>query len=204
MALNIFKRYHFNKDGSINYDRSSKSLGMSKSDLIFMHKGRPDVVDTPQLISGVFVGYHPTSTSPMFFAPWIMQTCYHSNKDMSHLRDIIYHRHAPDWSTYDYFIMDSSGKVLYKNFDITTKQDENGVIHLSSPDGSLCHAVYPAQHKQYPYKRFFCYGRDIADLNRHINMAADKKIIKKPKHYHHGFTKTPLHPVGYQNSIEKQ
>ena len=45
MALNIFRRYYFKKDGSIDYERSSKSLGMTKSDLYFLHKGHPDFID---------------------------------------------------------------------------------------------------------------------------------------------------------------
>lgn len=204
MALNIFKRYYFNKDGSIDYKRSSKALGMTESDLYFMHKGHPDYIDTARLIGGVFVGYHPTSKSPMFFAPWMMETCHHSNKDMKHIVDVITGRHVPDWSTYDYFIMDSTGRILFKNCDVSSAIDENGVIHLSSTDRSLDYAVYPAPRKKYPYKCFFCYGKGFDELNRHINMTIDANIIKKPKNFKKGFTKTPLHPVGRQSYLEKQ
>ena len=203
MALNIFRRYYFKKDGSIDYERSSKSLGMTKSDLYFLHKGHPDFIDVPTLMSGVFVGYHPTSTSPMFFAPWMMQTCYHSNNDMKHIRDVITRRHVPDWSTYDYFIMNCNGEILYKNFDIKSTIDENGVIHISSPDGSLNDVVYPASRKKYPYKHFYCYGRNFDSLNRHIRSTAEAKIIKTPKHFKKGFSNTTEHPLGQQNSFER-
>ena len=195
MALDIFKRYHFNKDGSINYERSSKSLGMTQSDLYYLHKGNFEYIDSATLMSGVLVGYHPTSKNPMFFAPWMMETCYHSKDNLRYIRNVITGNGTPSWETYDYFIMDASGKILFKNFDLTTKIDENGVIHLSTDDCSLNAMVYPAPRTKYPYKHYFCYGRDLNDLNKHIRMVADKKITKLPKHFKKGFTKTPLHSI---------
>ena len=203
MKLHTLGRYHLNKDGSINYERTSKSLGMTQSDLYFLHKGRFDYIDAPTLMAGVFVGYHPTSTSPIFFAPWMMETCFHSNKDLRRIREIITRENTPHWSTYDYFIMDCNGKILYKNFDMQSTIDENGVIHLTSSDYSLNDMVYPATRKKYPYKYFYCYGRTFDSLNKHIKDVADAKIIKLPKHFKKGFSKTPCHPFDTQQSFER-
>ena len=190
MKLNLFRAYCYNKDGTMNYERASKYFGLTKSDLHFWRNGHFSLIDTPTLMSGVMVGYRPTSNNPMFYAPWMMQTCYHSNDDLKRIYDIVTRRNTPDWSTYDYFIMDCNGRMIYRNFDLKESIDENGVIHLLSPDHDLNALVYPAERKKYPYKHFYCYGRGFKELNNHIRDVADAKIIKTPKDFKKGFEQT--------------
>ena len=134
----LFRAFCFDKNGKMNYDRASKFLGYTKNDLYFMSHNDFEYLDTPTLMSGVMVGFHPTSTSPIFFAPWFFQTCYHSQKDLKYIRDIIINRpDAPKWATYEYFIMNADGKILYKNCDITQTVDENNVIHLKTKGRTL-------------------------------------------------------------------
>ena len=201
----LFRAYCFDKNGKINYDRASKYFGFSKSDLYFMSHNDFEYLDSPTLMAGVQVGYHPTSKSPMFFAPWFLQTCYHSQKDLQHIRDLISNRpDSPKWSTYEYFIMASNGKILYKNCDISQTIDENGIIHLKTEESSLNHFIYPAERKKYNYKRYFCYGRDLNDLNSHIKSLHEKKIIKLPKQFKKGIPKTPEHSLNNEDAKEKQ
>ena len=187
MGLNLFKSNYYNKDGTMNYDRASKFFGLSKSDLQFFHKGHFPFIDAPTLMSGVMVAYRPTSTNPMFHSSWIMKTCYHSNSDLKYINDIITKQNVPEWATYDYFIMDASGRILYKNCDVKKTVDENGVIHLDSDEHQLNHVVYPAERKKYTYKHYYCCGKDMRDLNEQIKELTNSKIIVKPSHFKRGF-----------------
>jgi hypothetical protein len=156
-------------------------------------------------MSGVQVGYHPTSKSPMFFAPWIMQTCYHSKEDLHYMRELILGRpNSPPWATYEYFIMNADGQILYSNCDIKHSIDENGVIHLKSQDNNLDHYVYPANRKKYNYKKVYCYGSTYKSLNSHIVSLSEKKIITPPKHFKKGFSKTSETPLNSASFIERQ
>ena len=185
------KTNFYNKDGSINYDRASKQLNISKNDLVFWHKKNFSLIDTPTLMSGVLVAYRPTSNNPLFYAPWIMKTCFHSNKDLGYIYRVVTRpAYVPDHETYDYFIMDASGKILFKNFELDKNIDKNGIIHLSSPNHDLDNLVYPAQNRQFAYKHIFCYGRSIDELNDHLKSLTSAKIIKKPKDFKKGFTIT--------------
>lgn len=190
MKLKFLKSYYYDKNGKINYEKASKHFGLSKSDLQFFHKGHFSLIDTPTLMTGVLVGYRPTSNNPMFYSPWRMQTCYHSNDDLSRIYGIITGSSYPAWSTYDYFIMDSSGKVIYTNFKMNQQIDENGVIHLTAPEHGLDNVVYPAERRKYGYKCYYCYGKDMKSLNEQIKYVADAKVIKLPKHFKRGFVKT--------------
>lgn len=201
----LFKWYCYNRDGSINYDRLSRLAGLTKSDLIFQAKNNFNLIDSASLMSGVFVGYHPTSKNPMFFAPWIMKTCYHSNEDLKYINGLVTKQYdVPDWATYEYFIMDSSGKMLYKNCNVSQAIDESGVIHLQTDDYSLNHFVYPAERKKYKYKNFYCYGSSFDDLNSHIKSLSGSKIITTPKHFKKGFSKTAEITLNNHSSLEKQ
>ena len=190
MKLDLINKRYYNKDGTMNYEKASRHFGLSKSDLQFFHKGHFSLIDTPTLMTGVFVGYRPTSNNPIFHSPWRMQTCYHSNEDLSRIYGIVTGSSYPAWSTYDYFIMDSSGKMLYKNFKIEQTVDENGVIHLVSPEHGLDNVVYPAERRKYGYKCYYCYGKDMKSLNDQIKYIANAKVIKTPKHFKKGFVKT--------------
>lgn len=188
MNFSLFKTICYNKDGTMNYERASKYFRMSKSDLVFWHKGHFSLIDTPTLMSGVFVCYRPTSKSSMFYAPWINKTCFHSNDDLNYIYKLVMKPgFIPEGEGYDYFIIDSTGKVLFKNFEFDKKIDENGVIHLVSPEHDLDDLVYPAEGKKYAYKHQFCYGRGYRELNNHVRMLADAKAIKIPKHFKKGF-----------------
>ena len=186
---NFFSHFCYDKNGKLNYDRASKYLGISKNDLYFMLSQSFEYLSASTLMSGVMVGFHPTSKNSIFQSPWILRTCHHSQEDLQYMRRIISnHPHAPDWSTYDYFIMDTSGVILYKNCHIDQSIDNNGVIHLQTKDSDLNHFIYPADRKKYPYKKHFCYGRTYQSLNSHIEDLSSKKIITTPKHFKHGFT----------------
>ena len=187
MKFDLFRAYCFDKKGNMRYDRASKWMGLTPSDLYFWHKGHFDLINTATLMSGVFVGYRPTSKSPIFYAPWRFDTCYHSNEDLRRIREIVTKKNTPDWATYDYFIMDASGRILFRNFELEKTIDDNGVIHLSSPEHDLDDLVYPAERRKYSYKHHFCYGRGFKELNRHIIGMADSKIIKTPKNFKRGF-----------------
>lgn len=201
----LFKWYCYNRDGSINYDRLSRLVGLTKSDLIFQAKNNFNLIDSASLMSGVFVGYHPTSKSPMFFAPWDMRTCYHSNDDLKRIYGLATNNFpVPDWSTYDYFIMDASGKILYTNCAISQTIDENGVVHLQTDDYSLNHFVYPAERRKFNYKHYFCYGCSLEELNKHIKDFTECKIIKKPKNFQKGFSKTAEKTLNHHSLLEKQ
>ena len=201
----LFRAYCFDKNGKMNYDRASKFFGYTKSDLHLIFKNDFKYLDAPTLMSGVQVGYHPTSNSPIFFAPWVLRTCYHSKEDLTYIRNLICGKpDSPSWATYDFFIMDASGKILYKNCDITQTIDENGVIHLKNEKHDLNHLVYPAERKKYSYKKVFCYGSTFQSLNSHIKSLSDKKIINVPKHFKKGFSKTPESPLTSQTYIEKE
>ena len=198
--INFLNKYLHNKDGSLNYARASKFYGLTQSDLHFFHKGRFDLIDSTSLMSGVFVAYHPTSKHPMFYAPWMMKTCYHSNDDLKYLYGLATNHHSvPDWDTYDYLIMDANGEILFSNFKVSRTIDENGVLHLKSDEHELDHFVYPAQRKKYNYKHYYAYGRTLNDVNEHIKMLMDKKIIKKPENFKKGFTKTSETPLNVVN-----
>lgn len=203
----LFRAYCFNRNGKLNYDRASKLMGYTKSDFIFMMKHDFPHIDYNDLMTGVYVGYHPTSKSPIYFAPWQLHTCYHSKDDLNFMGRLIWEKkNEPSWSTYEYFIMDTNGKILYKTFDLDITQtiDENGVIHLKTPDGSLNEFVYPVDRKKYTYKKYFCYGRSLQSLNSHINSLYEKKYINKPRNFKKGFLKTPEHPLGEPSDLEKQ
>lgn len=201
----IFRAYCFDKNGKFNCDRASKFLGYTKSDLRLILKNDFKFIDSPDLMAGLQVGYHPTSKSPIFFAPWILKTCYHSKEDLKYMRDLICRRpDAPSWATYDFFIMNAEGKILYKNCDISQTIDENGIIHLKTKDGDLNHLVYPAERKKYPYKKFYCYGSTFQSLNSHIKSLSEKRIIRLPKHFKKGFSKTSESPLTSQTYIEKE
>ena len=192
----LFRWYCFNKDGSINYDRLSKFTGVSKSDLIFSKKSRSTFLNNSDFMIGLFVGYHATSKNPMFFSSWNLKTCYHSTEDMRFINNLITRaNNTPEWATYDYFIMDSTGNILYSNLNISQTIDENGIIHLKSEDYSLDHLVYPAEKKQYSYKKHFCYGRNLNDLNSFIKRLIERKIISKPKDFKKGFSQTTQTPI---------
>ena len=203
----LFRAYCFNRNGKLNYDRASKFLGYSKSDLIFMMKHDFPHIDYQNLMTGVYVGFHPTSKSPIYFAPWQLQTCYHSQEDLKFMDRLIWEKESePSWATHEYFIMDADGKILFKTFDLDITQtiDENGVIHLKTPDGNLNEFIYPAELKKYPYKRHFCYGRNLKSLNSHITTLCEKKYINKPKNFKKGFFNTPERPLGEPSNLEKQ
>ncbi len=201
----LFRAYCFDKDGKLNYDRASKVLGYTKSDLRLILKNDFKFIDSSDLMAGLQVGYHPTSKSPIFFAPWILQTCYHSKEDLKYMRDLICRRpDAPSWATYDFFIMNTEGKILYQNCDISQTIDKNGIIHLKTKDGDLNHLVYPAERKKYPYKKFYCYGSTFQSLNSHIKSLSEKKIIRLPKHFKKGFSKTSETPLNNASFIERQ
>ena len=201
----LFRAFCYDKNGKFNYDRASKFMGYTKSDLYFMCNNHFEYLDTPTLMSGVFVGFHPTSKSPIFFAPWHLITCHHSKEDLTYLRHLINGRPgSPSWATYEYFVMDASGNILYKNCNISQTIDENGVFHLKTENGDLNHYVYPVDRKKYGYKKHFCYGSTHKSLNSHIRSLAEKKFIKVPKHFKKGFSKTPEHPFGESQSFEKQ
>ena len=188
MGDRFFRWYCYNKDGSLNYERMSKFLGMTKSDLIFSRKTESFPLDKILHMSGVFVGVHPTSTSSIFYAPWQMRTCYHSEEDLRYIQKLISRRLGAEWETYEYFIMDSSGKIIDKNCDISQSIDENGVIRLDLNDG-LEYFVYPAQRKKISYKHYFCYGSTLDGLNSHIKKLVQEKITLKPENFKNGFTK---------------
>ncbi len=191
MKRNLLKPHYLNKDGSINYNRASKSLNMSQNDLYFFHKGHFDLIDSATLMTGVLVACRPTSQNPLFYAPWNLKTCYHSNKDLVYIYNLVMKpAYIPDYETYDYFIMDASGRVLYKNFDFDKTINKNGVIHFSSPQHDLDKLVYPTTKTNYHYKHYFCYGRTIDELNEHIKDMARAKLIKRPKHFKKGFSQT--------------
>ena len=188
MKLSLYRAFCYNKDGMINYDRASRWFGMSPSDIRFWHKDHFSLIDTPTLMSGVFVCYRSTSKNPMFHSSWVQKTCFHSNDDLNYIYRIVKKiDFVPDWATYDYFIMDSTGRILFRNFELDKLIDENGVIHLFSPKHKLDHLVYPAEEKKYAYKHQFCYGRDFKELNNHVKMLAKAKAIRIPKHFKKGF-----------------
>ena len=188
MKFSLYRAFCYNKNGTMNYERASKWFGLSPSDLRFWNKGHFSLIDTPTLMSGVFVCYRPTSKNPMFYAPWVQKTCFHSNDDLNYIYRLVNRPgFVPDWATYDYFIMDSTGRVLFRNFEFDKSIDENGVIHLSSPEHDLDDLVYPAEGKKYAYKHQFCYGRGFKELNNHVRMMADAKVIRTPKHFKKGF-----------------
>lgn len=187
MGDKFFRWYCYNKDGSMNYERASKFFGLSKSDLIFFRKIETYPIEKTTLMSGVFVGYHPTSENPVFFAPWNLKTCYHSKKDLSFIQKLIYGVPEPIGETYDYFIMDAEGKMLFKNCNISQTINENGVIHLKFEDENLDYFVYPAERKGISYKSYYCYGNSFEALNSHIKDLIKEKIILKPKDFHKGF-----------------
>ena len=91
--------------------------------------------------------------------------------------------------------MNSEGKILSSNLNIEQSIDENGIIHLKSDDLSLNHLVYPAERKQYSYKKHFCYGKNFNDLNSHIKALVEKKVISKPKDFKKGFSQTTQTPI---------
>lgn len=189
MDFSLYRAVCYNKDGTMNYERASKFFGISKNDLCFWHKGHFSLIDTPTLMSGVFVGYRPTSNNPMFYAPWTMKTCFHSNDDLNYIYRLVNRQgFVPDWATYDYFVMDASGRILFRNFEIDKTIDENGVIHIVSPKHDLDNLVYPAERRKFAYKHQFCYGRSFDELNHHVKMMAESKIIRKPKHFKKGFS----------------
>ena len=173
------------------YGRAGKDTNVEKSDLYFLQKRDFDIIEPTELMTGVFVGYRPTSNNSMFYAPWMMQTCYHSDDDLKHIYKLV-KRSAdmPDWITYDYFIMNASGKILLKNFDFDTSVDQNGVIRLSSPEHNLKFYVYPAEKRNYSYKTHFCYGDDFDELNQHIKEMVSAKIVQVPKNFKKGFSET--------------
>lgn len=105
---------------------------------------------------------------------------------------------VPDWATFDYLIMDSTGKILHKNFTFDQTIDENGIIHLSSPEHSLDTLVYVADRKKYKYKIHFCHGKNLDHLNNYTADLIDKGYIKTPKNFKKGFTKTDEHPLENQ------
>ncbi|MBQ7917479.1 MAG: hypothetical protein IJ310_01530 [Clostridia bacterium] len=96
MKFDLFRAYCFDKKGNMRYDRASKWMGLTPSDLYFWHKGHFDLINTATLMSGVFVGYRPTSKSPIFYAPWRFDTCYHSNEDLRRIREIVTKKNTPD------------------------------------------------------------------------------------------------------------
>ena len=205
MSINFFNRTIYNKDGSMNYERASKYFGLTQSDLHFYFKGRFDLIDSVTLLSGVFVGYHPTSKNPMFYAPWMMKTCYHSSDDLKYIYGLATNHHSvPDWSTYDYFIMDANGKILFSNFKVSRAIDENGILHLKSDEHELNHFVYPAQRKKHGYKTYYAYGRSLNDVNHHIEMLLERKVVKKPKDFKRGFSKTTETPLNSNAPFERQ
>lgn len=190
MKFDLFRTYSFDKKVDMRHNYTGKQMNLSPSDLCFLHKGHFDLIDTATLMSGVFVCYRSTSNNPGFYAPWIKKTCFHSNNDMSYIYRLVKRPgNIPDWATYDYFIMDASGKILFKNIEIDKTIDKNGVIHLSSPEHDLDELVYPAERKKYSYKHHFCHGREFKELNRQIVGMVDSKIIKTPKNFKKGFSK---------------
>ena len=190
MKSNLLNTY-CDKNGNVNYKRASKFFGISPDDLCFWHKGYFNLIDTITLMSGVFVGYRPTSDNPMFYASWTMKTCFHSNDDMNYIYRLVMRLgNLPDWATYDFFVMDASGRILFKNFEIDKSVDENGVVRLHSNGHGLQYMIYPAEKRKFNYKHHFCYGKDFKELNKHIVGLTDAKIIKKPKHFKKGFSET--------------
>jgi len=187
MGDKLFRWYCYNKDGSMNYERASKFFGLSKSDLIFLKKTETCPIEKTTLMSGVFVGYHPTSENPIFFAPWNLKTCYHSKKDLSFIQKLIFGVPETIWDTYDYFIMDANGKMLFKNCNISQTINENGVIHLKFEDENLDYFVYPAQRKDFSYKNIYCFGNSYKNLNLFIKELIKAKIILKPRNFNKGF-----------------
>ena len=125
--LNIFKQA-FNKDGSVNYTRASKTWGIDKNDLYFYFNPDFNLVDPASLVGGVFVAYRLSSQNSLFYSTWKQMTCYHSKDDLVLLHNLITRPREPNWATYDYLIMDSAGKILDKNFSIDQTVDENGII----------------------------------------------------------------------------
>jgi len=189
MKINLLKPHYLNKDGSVNYKRASNALNMSQNDLRYFYTNNFGLIDSATLMTGVLVACRPTSQNPIFYAPWNFKTCYHSNNDLSYIYNLVIKpAYIPDWETYDYFIMDASGHVLYKNFDFDKTIDKNGVIHLSSSQHDLDKLVYPATKTNYHYKHYFCYGRTIEELNDHIKNMAGAKLIKRPKNFKKGFS----------------
>lgn len=205
MRINIFRPNFYNKDGTFNYESASKFLGMTQSDLYFSRNGNFSLINSNDLMSGVLASIKYTSKSPIFHSTWSMNTCYHSDEDLKFLRRLVRKpSEIPDWSTYDYFIMNSSGKILHSNCEISQTIDENGVFHLVSENQDLNLLVYPAKRRKYAYKHYFCYGKDFDDLNKHIAMMISSKRISVPKNFKNGFSKTTEYPLTNGYGYEKQ
>ena len=203
MKIIPLKSSLYKKDGSLDYEKASKLLGLTPSDLHFYLNDKSSLLDPTELLSGVFVGYQPLSESPIFMPYWMNQTCYHSKDDLRHIRHLL-DGPEPKWNNYNFFVMSSSGKILCKNFDLNVSVDENGIFHLTSNDTKLNQLVYPASRTKYPYKKFFCYGKDFDELNKHIAMMISSKRISVPKNFKNGFSKTSEYPLTNGYGYEKQ
>ena len=81
-------------------------------------------------------------------------------------------------------IIDSSGEILRTNFDAVATTDSFGVTKVASAEElGLCRYVVPAQLINKKGRVMYLSGNDIAELNREINNALQKKFIRTPKNY---------------------
>lgn len=173
-----------------------KFWGMSASDLLFLTKNNYSPISKTNLISGVLVGFRGTSPNPRYFSPWRLATYYHADDELNHMSSLINNTiDLPSGSSYDYFIMDVFGNLLHSNCEISTKIDDNEIIHISSKNHELDHVVYPAQTKQLKYKFYYCCGDNYEALNNHINALIEKNIIRKPKNFNNGFNPKKEQPI---------
>ena len=146
------------------------------------------MLDRAYLISGVLVGYHPVVENGLFPSRWDLRTCYNSPEDLAYISKLI-SNHGKDFNLpYEYFVMDSRGGLLSANCNVTSKANDQGVMHIESADESLDQFVYPATLKQCSYKCFYCHNEDMGKLNKQIQNYSDQKLIEKPSDFKGGFT----------------
>ena len=186
-----FKPYPTSKNPQVNHERKMCLPGKYKNDLSFFTKNNYTPINKTSLMNGILVGYRLTSPTSMFDSSWTMQTCYHSQEEQKLISDLIYRSiDLPASNSYDFFIMDGFGNILFTNCLISKTIDENGIFHLSSQEKKLDYFIYPAPRKKFGYKLYYCCGETFEELNNHINLLIDKKLISKPKNFKKGFTQT--------------
>ena len=183
----LFDKLHIGKDGKVDFERLGKITGLSKADLVFFIKGDFDFVDRASMVSGVFIGKRSIVPNGIFPQRWDLRTCHNKPEDLSYVSKLVAN-HGNDFNRpYEYFVMDSAGRIVLSNCAVSTTTNEQDVIHLTAKDESLDEYVYPTQLKQRSYKCYYCHDESMDGLNEQIKTYASQKYIVKPEQFGKGF-----------------
>lgn len=184
MENKIFKCFFTNKNNSIKHERLNRFSKFQKQDLTFVSKQAPTPIDQFALVEGVCVGLCPKSNDSLYLPVWNIRTCNYSDKDIVYINNLIHNWYgASEFSSYDFFVINSQGKVLSANCVFDTSIDKNGTIHLENKAHKLDHYIYPADRKDYPLKKYYCFGRSLDELNKDLINFSKQNVITLPRNF---------------------